>query len=331
MSMLYPKSREEWLTLRAEHVSSTESSALFGMNPYTTAFELAVLKKSKSTEEYESNERMEWGLRLQRTIAEGVAETYGVKIRAVSGYASRLPENRIGASFDFEIVGATTDPVEDSLLRDMYKQHGPGVLEIKNVDSWIFKQQWAEIGDSKQIEAPAHIELQVQHQLECIEREWAAIGVLVGGNRQVLIVRMRDRDVGQAIRAKVGGFYRKLANGEMPPVTLPQDADAIKSLYRYAEPGKVIDLQGETVDPKFADIDRLVREHAAATSAKSAAEKVHKGTGAALLMAIGDAEKVLLKGATVSASMIGPTRVEAYDRAGYRNLRVYEKKVKEQK
>lgn len=318
--MLYPKSREEWLKIRVDHVSSTESSALFGMNPYTTAFELAVLKQSKDTTEYESNERMQWGTRLQRVIAEGIGEDFGVKIRALSGYSSAV---LIGASFDFEIVGITDAPEpSDPILRDLYKQHGPGVLEIKNVDSWIFKQQWSEV--EGKFEAPAHIELQVQHQLECVERKWAAIGILVGGNRQVLITRMRDREVGKAIRAKVDTFYKLLAKGEMPPVTLPQDADVIRKLYGYAEAGSVLDHQ--TADNE--GLHALVRAHVDSTAAKSAAEKLHKSTGAALLMAIGTAEKVLFSDATVSAGMVGPSHVEAYDRAGYRNLRVYPKKVK---
>jgi predicted phage-related endonuclease len=325
--MIYPKDRAEWLKIRAAHVSSTESSALFGMNPYSTAFELAVLKKSLDTTEYEKNERMEWGLRLQRAIADGISDTYGVKIRAVNGYASRTPEARIGASFDFEIVGNGAIGFKgDPILRELWEKKGPGVLEIKNVDAWIFKQQWQEVDG--QIEAPAHIELQVQHQLECIEREWAAIGILVGGNRQVLIVRERDRAVGTAIRGKTEAFYAMLDKGDMPPVTLPQDAEIIRKIYGYAEPGSVRDLQGAAAD---AELHQLVANHNEATQLKSAAEKHHKSTVAALMMALGTAEKVLFDDFTVSAGMVAPSHVEAYDRAGYRNLRVYPKKPKEPK
>jgi predicted phage-related endonuclease len=330
--MLFPKSREEWLKLRVDHISSTESAALFGMSPYMTAFELAVLKKSPDAPaEYEQNERMTWGLRLQRAIAQGIAEDYGVKIRAISGYAS-LPDSKMGASFDYEIVGLKEATEGDhaawecnQLLRELYKKHGPGVLEIKNVDQWIFKQEWIEGDDG--LEAPAHIELQVQHQLVCIEREWAAIGVLVGGNQQHLVIRLRDREVGASITAKVGRFWKGIAGGHMPPVTLPQDADILRKLYRYAEPGSLLDFQ---VTDNEA-IHTLARQHAEATALKSAAEKAHKSSGAALMMAIGSAEKVLFADLTVSAGMVAPTRVEAYDREGYRNLRVYPKKAEEPK
>jgi putative phage-type endonuclease len=324
MPMLFPKTREEWLALRQQNISSTESSAMFGINPYMTAFELAVLKKSKEAPaEYEQNERMTWGLRLQRAIAQGIAVDYGVKIRAISGYAV-LPDLKIGASFDFEVIGLRDEPWEgeDNSLRGLYQQHGPGVLEIKNVDAWVFKQEWQEV--EKAIEAPPHIELQVQHQLLAIERHWAAIGVLVGGNRQIVLCRMRDTDVGDMIKAKVARFWKGIAAGHMPPITMPQDARVIRELYRYADPGSVLDLQTEDNE----EIHDLVRRHAEATQLKSAAEAHHRSTGAALLMKIGTAEKVLLSDATVSAGMVGPAHIEAYDRAGYRNLRVYMKKSK---
>ena len=330
--MLYPKTREEWLALRHTHISSTESAALFGLSPYTTSFELAVMKKSPDVpEEYKQNERMTWGLRLQRAIAQGIAEDYGVKVRAVSGYAS-LPESKLGASFDYEIVGLKeVEPPGDTkywecdqILRDMYKSGGPGVLEIKNVDSLVFKNEWHENDEAIGIEAPAHIEMQVQHQLLCCERNWAAIGVLVGGNRQILLTRERDREVGKSIQVKAGKFWKGIAGGHMPPIKMPEDADIIRQLYGFAEPGKVLDFQKEDNE----EIHKAAKAHAEATALKAAAEKHHKSTGAMLLMAMGDAEKAIFTDMSVSAGVVGPTRVEAYDRAGYRNLRVYPKREK---
>ncbi len=334
MSMLYPKSRAEWLALRHDYISSTESAALYGLSPYMTAFELAVIKKEPEPPADDlGSERMTWGLRLQRAIAEGIAEDYAVKVRAISGYATQ-DIGKIGASFDFEIVGLKdVAPPEDTVsweadqtLREMYKAHGPGVLEIKNVDSFVFKSDWHE--EEGYLEAPPHIEIQVQHQLACIERKWAAIGVLVGGNRQIVITRQFDFEVGNSLKQKAARFWNGIAAGHMPQVTLPQDSDIIRRLYRYAEAGKVLDLQGAARNEAIA---KLAATHAEATRIKGEAEKYAKGTGAALMMAIGDAEKVLLDDMTVNAGTVKATRVEAYERAAYRSLRVYPKKAKEQK
>lgn len=321
--LLYPKTRGEWLALRNGFVSSTESAALFGLSPYMTPYELAVLKKNpESGTDLSESERMTWGKRLQRAIAQGIAEDEGVKVRALSAYAT-LPEDKIGASFDYEIIGLRDDwKAEDTHLRGYYRQHGAGVLEIKNVDSYIFKQEWHE--SDGQLEAPAHIELQVQHQLLCIERAWSAIGVLVGGNRQIMLVRMRDDETGTAIRAKVGRFWSGLAQGKMPPVTLPQDAATIRRLYGYAEPGKILDFQTE---PNEA-IYRLAKQHEEAVKFKREADNVAKGTAANLLMAIQDAEKVLFSDMTVNAGVVKAAHIEAYERAAYRNLRIYPKGAK---
>ncbi len=231
-----------------------------------------------------------------------------------------IPDEKIGASFDFEIVGLRDEwKGPQSELRGFYQQHGPGVLEIKNVDNWIFKQEWHEVEGF--LEAPPHIELQVQHQLLCIERLWSAIGVLVGGNRQILIVRMRDDDANNAIRAKIARFWANLAQGKMPPVTLPQDAEIIRKLYRYAEPGKILDFQKD----ENSAIHMLAQQHLEAVQFKSEAEKLAKGTAANLLMAIQDAEKVLFPDMTVNAGVVKAAHVDAYERAAYRNLRIYPK------
>jgi putative phage-type endonuclease len=322
--MLYPKSRDEWLALRHKYVSSTESAALFGLSPYMTAFELAVTKKAADAPtDTEQSERMSWGLRLQRAIAQGIAEDYGVKIRAMSGYAT---QDRMGASFDFEVIGLKDGEFTgEPHLRSLYKQHGVGVLEIKNVDSLVYRNEWHEIDG--EMEAPAHIELQVQHQLACVERAWAAIGVLVGGNKQIMLYRIRDYEVGAAIKAKVGQFWKLLDKGDMPPVTLPEDVQIIKTIYGYAEPGKVLDLQGEQHKP----VAELCAKYSLFQKAEKEAKDQKDSAVAQLLMMIGDAEKVIADGYTISAGVVGETLVEAYTRKAYRNCRIYPKKVKEAK
>lgn len=319
----YPKTREDWLALRHKYVSSTEVAALFGMSPYLTAFELATIKKADTPDDREGSERMEWGIRLQNAIARGIAERYGVKARAISGYATHSYEHcRMGSSFDYEIVGLKDGDYDgDPILRNMYAEHGAGVLEIKNVD-WIAFKQW-QTDDG--IEAPAHIEIQVQHQLACIGRTWAAIGVLVGGNKLELLVRTRDDQVHKALRDKCEKFWSDLAKGIMPPVELPADAAIIASIYRYAEPGKLLDAQADD------EISTIVREYAAASKAESAAKADKDTAKAKLLMKIGDAEKVLAAGYSVSAGVVAETEIPAYTRKAYRLIRVTAIKPKKEK
>lgn len=324
----YPKTRTEWLALRALYVSSTESAALFGMSPYLTAFELWHQKHDNDTSTIDLNERMEWGLVMERTIAKMVSLKYGVKVRNLNAYVVH-DDARMGASFDYEIVGIAepADTIDismglqivDTVLQDLYNKHGAGILEIKNVDWSVFKEQW-ETGETPS--APEHIEVQVQHQLECIDREWTAIAALVGGNRLVMIPRLRDREVGAALLRRIGEFWQSVTDNIAPPPTLPEDADFISKLYGYAEVGKLLDLRGNQA------ITALCEDYKSASEAATKAEENKKSAKAELLMAIGDAEKVLVDGFKISAGMVADAEIPAYTRKGYRNVRITKEKQK---
>lgn len=303
MTMLYPTDRAAWLALRRKFVSSTESAALFGLSKYMTAFELAVSKRDAIDADVD-NERSEWGLALERTIAEVFADKNAVKVRAMNAYADG--GDGLGASFDFQIVGAMTS--DGGQIADLYREHGPGILEIKNVDSWIFKNEWSE-------EAPAHIEIQIQHQLEACQRDWAVLAVLVGGNHLETFIRRRDQEVGRSLRSRISRFWSDLASGTLPPVVLPADAAIVAQVYRHAHAGEVMDAQGDEV------IRELCLQYQAAGHAEKAASQMKATAKAMLLPLIGTAEKVLADGYTISAGEVGAKEV-SYTREAYRNFRV---------
>ena len=153
--------REEWLERRVDDITSTEISALFGLSPYMTEFELWHNKKNRTVVALEPNDRIKWGTRLEASIAAGIAEDQGWQLSIMSKYM-RDTEMWLGSSFDFGIGD-------------------DGILEIKNVDALQFREKWTVDGDN--IEAPPHIEMQLQQQLMITGRKYAYIGALVGGNQ----------------------------------------------------------------------------------------------------------------------------------------------------
>lgn len=311
--MLYPKTRDDWLQLRKSYVSSTESSALFGLNKYTTAFELAMLKAGKVEDDFTGDERSMWGQLLERTIATHYAEENGVKIRALNAYATD-PIDPIGASYDFEIIG---QELRDTDAAALYRQHGPGVLEIKNVDRGIFREEWTND------EAPAHIEIQVQQQLECAEREWAIIAVLVGGNDLRSFVRLRDREVGAAIRRRAREFWRELQRGVYPSPVLPADIDVITRLYAKAEKGTVMDAQGNQ------EIGLLCDQYLEACEFEKRAQDQKATCKGMLLPLIGTHARVFSDAFTISCGEVGETVVPSYTRKAFRAFRVTRSKNRE--
>ena len=298
--------------MRAKDVTSTESAALFGMSPYTTHFELWHRKHSGLVPEFKVNERMKWGNRLEAAIAHGIAEEQGWQIRPLKDYM-RLPDLRSGSSFDFVITNLG-EPVH---------------LEIKNVDYLAFRDGWIEHDDGT-IEAPEHIEMQVQHQMMVSGYKRAYIGAFIAGNRGVVIERERDEAVISAIRAAIAAFWATVDAGQEPAPVMPGDAEAVIRLNQYAKPGKILDAGDD------ANIAALVENYKTAAALEAQGKEDKEVAKAKLLEAIGDAEKVLLSHWTISAAMQAdtpPTLITADmvgttygGRKGFRNLRINPKK-----
>lgn len=305
-------SQEHWLELRKKDVTSTESAALFGMSPYLTHFDLWHRKRTGIVPEFKTNDRMAWGNRLEAAIAYGIAEEQGWEVKPMKEYM-RDPDARMGSSFDFVITNLGE----------------PGHLEIKNVDYLAFRDGWIEHDDGS-IEAPEHIELQVQHQMAVSGFKRAFIGAFIGGNRGVVIERMRDDDVIAAIRAKVANFWRTVDAGLEPDPVMPGDAEVLIRLNQYAQPGKILSADGDDT------LAQLIEEYKAAAAAEKNASEDKDVAKAEIFKHIGDAEKVLTGTWTVSAAMQAdtpPTLITADmvgksygGRKGFRNLRINPRK-----
>lgn len=302
-----PSDEKHWLELRKKDVTSTEAAALFGLSPYVTAFELWHRKHDNLDVEFKMNERVQWGSRLQDAIAAGVAEDQGWTIRRMTEYI-RDPELRMGASFDFSIE---THTVPD------WPQEEKGVLEVKNVDSLAFRDGWIVDGDN--VEAPPHIEIQVQIQLALSQRKWNFIGALIGGNRVILIKRIPDQQVIDSIKKRIREFWDSVANHIEPKPDFSKDSDFIAHLYSFAEPGKIFNADER--------VSKLASAYKQAGVEEKAAKEKKDAAKAEILTIIGDSEKVVGEMFTISAGMIGPCHVE-YDREGYRNFKPSWKKVK---
>lgn len=322
---LTPNSEQEWLGWRLEDLTSTEASALFGMSPYSTLFELWHAKKSKQPGSYEDNERIEAGRHIEPAIASLVSARYGVIVEPFKVYA-RDTEARLGSSFDYKIIGITDDKVEDSRLREMFLAHGIGILEAKNVDGLVFRRKWLDD------ETPAHIEIQLQHQLELTGIAWGCVAALVGGNRTELYIREKDAAVGRAIRVKAAEFWASIDSDTPPPVVYPDDADVIIAMSQFSD-NSVLDARG---DPGVAELISYFDNVKAEIKNLEIEEKVTK---ARILEVAGDAGTLLWDGGKVSltvtkdslGTLVTPDMVGTYvgGRRGYRQTRSYPTKPKE--
>jgi putative phage-type endonuclease len=311
---ILPTDERHWHALRAQDLTSTDIAALFGLSPYATAIDVWHNKRDGVTESIADNERMKWGRRLESVVAHGIAEDQGWFAQAFDEYG-RLPEHRIGSSFDFR-CGPNFGECD-------------AILEIKTVDALAYRQGWTVEDDF--IEAPAHIELQLQHQLLVSGLRVGYIGALIGGNRVELLRREADDAVHAAILRRARDFWRSIDTGTPPPVVTADDARAYIRRQDHAEPGKLLDARGD------AELQALLSQYQEAKRTQKQAEDDADVARAALLSRIGDAERVMFDGGTIScgytagspgttitSDMIGTT-IGA--RAGYRQFRVNSKRT----
>jgi predicted phage-related endonuclease len=328
--VILPHDRAAWLALRAKDVTSTESAALFplaGGSPYVTAFELWHRKRDKVVVDIGSNERMEWGVDLQDSIARAFARRFGVIVEPFKEYM-RIDALRMGSSFDWRIIGVDEEIVAaDTRLQEMYMKHGAGIFEIKNVDRSVFRQLWVKTlsddekanGAKEIIEPPGHIDIQVQHQMHTSGYPWAAIGILVGGNTGKLLIRPYYEDVGLAIEGRIAEFWSAVDMGVEPQPNYPGDASFVASLYKTST-DKVFDGRGNE------ELDKIIGEYCAALEREKLAKEDKEVAKAKALRIIGDAERAYTDGATISAKEVGPAVVPSYSRSGYRGWKVTTKR-----
>jgi predicted phage-related endonuclease len=312
-STYFPESREDWLKARLKDVTASESASLFGCG-YKTEYELWHEKKKGEIVQFDS-ERMKWGQRIERVAAEGICEDLGVRLIDPKGAYYSNSEWRMGATPDFFVE----HPVD-----------GIGCLQIKCVDSLVFRREWSKPMDENIV--PDHIEIQVQQEMLLTQMPWAYIGVLVGGNQSVVYKRPHYPQVTDNIRQKVAMFWRSIENDTPPPPDFLKDAQFIASLLSESTSGKALDL---SESPRFAELAYMYDK---ASTDEKMAKDVKESCKAEMLTMISDAEIVLGAGVKVSAkevkcsegTLITPEMVGTHigARKGYRGFRVTVEKEK---
>lgn len=319
-----PSSEADWLAMRGQDLTSTEIASLFhcqaGYAP--SEYELWHIKQGLLERPFEDNERTRWGRRLEPAIAAGIAEDHGLVIEPFKDYM-RMPALRMGSSFDFKIVGLVPGFSGSSPFRDLFEEHGPGLMEVKNVDGLAFRRGW--LSDEEK-EAPPHIEFQVQHQLEVANLGWTVIAPLVGGNSPVPFARLRDHATGNIIRNKVAQFWQSIVDGQCPEPDFSRDGKAIASLYLESN-GQAVDMSANN---RLRELVELYKQAAAIADEQ---DNIKSAAKAEILTIVGSNEKILVsdgwkisagtvkesKGTLVTSEMVG-TYIGA--RKSYRNVRI---------
>jgi len=308
-----PESKEHWLQMREKFLNSTEISVLFDLNKYQTKFELFMKKSGQIELPFEESERMRWGNRLEESIAEGAAEENGWNIRPMKEYIF-CEETRLGSSFDFCILDSSIKTPMEAAGQPM--EFGPrdyAILEVKNVDSLIYRNEWTEH------EAPPHIELQLQHQMLISGLQEAYLVALVGGNELQTIHRKANEKIQNKILEASEKFWYEIDNNIQPDPDFESDSGIICDIYKETDGSTFDAIDNETIYDLAARYKQAMDDEKDAKARKSAVK-------AEVFTLVGNAEKVYGSDFTISCKEKKGYVVPEHTRKGSRDFRVNWKK-----
>ncbi len=246
-------------------VGSADMAALLNQSPYQTRYMLwAQHKHGIVGDDISSDDRVDWGARLERPILEAVAEERGWEIE---------PNNKFMENKDPKLRSGST--VDSFVLKH---ERGMGIVEVKNVDWMIHKDQWTDTM------APPHIEIQLQKQLFDTGAVWGAIGVLIGGNDLRILDREPMPEVFEMMRSEIVAFW-KLVDGDEEPDVLgtAKEIPTLNALYPEVEETKV----EERFDD--AELSEAIRMAVWSAGQESFAKKLKAAERAKILAASKDA------------------------------------------
>lgn len=289
--------KEEWLERRKKFITSTEVAALLGLSEWESPFALWHRKRGGLSVEKEESEAMYFGKKLEKIVAEAVAEEMEVVVSLDNEFRTM---GYIGASYDYTI-----------------DEEGHEIpLEIKTVDKWVFKEKFLVQGDVV-LEMPYTYELQVQAQLLLHESDKSYVAILVGGNKLYITTRYSDKVIQKRIMEKAEEFWEST---EPPPVDHARDLETLALIY------------GDVNEEAFHSnelIDGYAQKYNEAAKAEKEAAIKKRTAKAKILELMGTASKVLGDGYTISRKVVPSAKI-SYTRKEYMSFFVRFKKKREQ-
>lgn len=313
MKILSNPDRESWLKCRRPNINSTDSAALFSASPYLSEFQLYHLKKGNIEDSFAESERTIIGQEVEAGIAAAFGRMNDMEVRPFKDYLYD-EDARIGSSFDFEIMSG--------------KYEG-WLLEIKNVDYIVYRDEWLEH------EAPPHIEIQVQHEAMVADRPGVIVCACVGGNSLKWFPRESNPEMSAAIKKRIQKFWEDFHGNVEPEPNYQKDIDALSQIYSKATAGKLHDANGDE------EILAMLENHRRWGIEIKRLEAMQDSARAEILAKVNDASKIVCGEYSVSCGVTkdsAPTLItedmvgQTYGgRKGYRMFRVNKKIQKEEK
>lgn len=255
--------RLQWLVERKKGIGGSDAAAVLGLSPYSSP--LAVyLDKIGEGEPIEENERMAWGLKLEKLIVAEYENRRPVKVE-------HNTEQRISIHPHHEWMCCTLDavayPTED--------ESNPGVVQAKNVDRFM-KHEWED-------HVPEHYLVQLMHEIAVTGYSWGALVVLIGGNEWRHFEFDRDDELIDLIIQKESEFWHEHVLKRIPPDPTGASLDVLAKMYRKDN--------GSSVVLREDEIGKAIHQYLDTKAALDALTKKNDDAKAIIQAAMGEASQ----------------------------------------
>lgn len=245
---------EEWLLERRKGIGGSDVATILGLNKYKSPYQLWLDKTGQLKVDADApSEAAHFGNILEEVVAQEFTARTGKKVRRANRMFHHPDYPFLTANIDRDVVG------EDA------------ILECKTASMYL-ADKWE--GD----EIPEQYICQVQHYMNVLDREYAYIAVLIGGQRFVWKKIERDQELIDIIQNRLVEFWEvNVKQGIAPPIDGSDSTEEyIKERYKDSQSGKEIALgkdisdlldkreelkQAEKVTQEsIKEIDNLVRQ-----------------------------------------------------------------------
>ncbi len=247
---------DKQLEKRKNHIGASEVSAVLGLNPWMTAYDLWLLKCGKIERDMGDNEAAGIGNMIENGLLDYGASELGVKIKKNQ---ARVHE------------GGILSATHDALVVDKPEGMEAKTSGILNV--FAARDDW---GEGETDEVPEHILVQCQAQILVSKLERVHVPALIGGRGRLMYHVERSTALCEIILERVTAFWEKNVQADVPPEGVPS-VEIVR--FRKREPGLVLPIPAE-----------LVTRWQAIKEEKKRLEKAEDEAQAEVLAAMGDAE-----------------------------------------
>ena len=229
---------KEQLDMRREGIGASEIAAICGLSPFVSALQVYLIKRGIEEPAYLSdNQAVEWGNRLEATVAKKYAEENGVAI-------TRLNKTYVHAKNPWMMCTPDAEIFDDFEVGEVI-DYG---LEVKTAGTRS-AFRWGEKGDDM---PPEYL---MQCAWSCAVRDCGRwdLAVLIGGNDYRPYTYHRDMSLEQRIIAIGREFWEGVQSG------IPPDPDASESA-KKALVGLYPEDQGEIIAVTNGDLGQWIEQ-----------------------------------------------------------------------